>query len=445
MFFNKKILNNLKIGLYSFSLLNMSLNPENVYANDCRIVSFQEDEQMFRIYDKDSGSFISYNTLINEGLSLDRLYIEVASDFSDFSFLKSCPNLSVLEIYSLEGSIDLSFLDEMDNLSKLTIYEKVPFSNDNLEHIRRCKKLNYLSLNTAGCLDVSWLLELENLKDLMLYNVTYKNINRLSSCRWLETLKIKVDEEIPDDLFASMTFLKKLILEVSDTCNIDYQKLTFLDELEFLFSKSYTVAVDFTTEDYNILKASDVKITALDKKKDIMDEICSVNNKLDKIVDSLRVLPDDTDQEKLDKILIYVLDCLAYDQKLINSKYTYILGYKHYERGLLYSSLEDSKNAICGNYASLVSALAKRVGLKCIYLQNDNHAWNVVKVDDVYYGVDATFLDCEYSDAADRLRLGNHSMDWYLVPLNELNDAFHTSNKKVFLGNNKVLKKSANV
>ncbi len=440
---SKKMLNNLKLGLYSLSLFNISINVESVYASDVENISVQNLDSAITIYDMDSGSFISYSTLLNNSDSFEKICIKVFSDCYqyDFSFLNCCRNLTRLEIYNLNGGIDLSFLDGMSNLSKLVIYEKVPFSNDNLSNIRKCENLEYLSINSPGYLDVLWLLELEKLNNLMLYNCVYENISMLSSCNGLKILQMKLDEGIPSNLFESMTFLKKLKLDVSTTCSVDYKKLIFLDELKFENPKSYTIAVDFTTGDFNTLTENNVKITALKNNVNLMSEVCLINAKLDDIVSSLNILSDDTDQEKLNKILIYVCNSLSYDDKIVGSKNSYFLGYKHYERGLLYTALEDSDNAICGNYAALVSALAKRVGLKCIYLQNKEHAWNLVKIDDVYYGLDATFIDCKYSNVANLFESGNYDLDWYLVPLDSLNDSFHISNKNPVLSSNKVLQK----
>lgn len=434
--FNKRILNNLKIGLYSLTLFNSVINVDNTYADDFRIVSFQNEDQSINIYDMDSCQFISYDDLLSKKDTVEKLHIEVSGGGSDLSFLEECSELTCLEVYNFSGSIDLSFLEKMSDLSSLTIYEKVPFSVNNLSLVGRCKNLDYLSINSPGYLDMSHLLNLENLNSLMLYNCMYQNIYLLKNMSSLEHLRIKLDEEIPGDLFSDMTFLKELKLNVTDTCNIDYKKLTYLEELNFEFSKSYTIAIYFTTDDFNILRANGVKVRALNGKKDLTDEVYLVNNKLDEIVSKLNVLDSDTDQKKLDKVLIYVLDNLNYDRGMINSKYTYALGYKHYEKGLLYQALEDNQNAICGNYAALVSALAKRVGLACIYLQNDEHAWNLVKIDGIYYGIDATFLDQKYRDASKRLKAGNYNMDWYLVPLNRFIDKTHTSNKSPVLSSN---------
>ena len=89
---SKKMLNNLKLGLYSLSLFNISINVESVYASDVENISVQNLDSDITIYDMDSGSFISYSTLLNNSDSLEKICIKVFSDCYqyDFSFLTIC-------------------------------------------------------------------------------------------------------------------------------------------------------------------------------------------------------------------------------------------------------------------------------------------------------------------------------------------------------------------
>lgn len=420
-------LKNLKIAFYSFCLVNMTLNSKHTYISNARVIT--SDNRDIRIYDISSNSFneMEISNMTEESFMRDSLHIDLFTDNCDLSFLANFSSLKKLEVYNLEGCLNLDFLKYVSDLEELSIYERKSYSNSNLNKIGNCSNIKKLSVNSPGYFDLSVLRGMPNLENLLLYNSVYTNLDVLSECNKLEKLQIKLDEAIPRSLFESIPNLKVLNLEVCDTCNINYQKLTFLDELNFVFPKSYTIAMDFTMEDLNVLKSNGVKVTAKYKNNtmDAIDEVMSIDCKLNEIVRSLNMLSTDTEQEKLDKILIYVIEHLDYDNEASNNS---VRAYRYYEKGLLYKSI-DSDKSICGNYAALVHALAKRSGLDSIYLQNSIHAWNLVKINGVYYGVDATFLDQGYNDAIVRIKNKTYGMDWYLIPLNKMNSDLHRSEK----------------
>ena len=68
---------------------------------------------------------------------------------------------------------------------------------------------------------------------------------------------------------------------------------------------------------------------------------------------------------------------------------------RFYENGFLYGALE-MDSAICGNYAALLTALCRRVGINSYCLCNSEHAWNMVEIDDNNYFTDSTLLDNNY-------------------------------------------------
>lgn len=49
--------------------------------------------------------------------------------------------------------------------------------------------------------------------------------------------------------------------------------------------------------------------------------------------------------------------------------------------------------AVCGGYAAAFNRLAKSLGFDCIYVYNEGHAWNKIKLDDKWYNVDVTWDD----------------------------------------------------
>ena len=152
--------------------------------------------------------------------------------------------------------------------------------------------------------------------------------------------------------------------------------------------------MDLTGEEYNALTKAGVKVT-FDEESDLQTYL-GINNELDAIVRQLNLDANSTDQEKLDAILIYILDNLSYDEQvseaLQNNTEHSELTRSFYQGGYLYGALEKS-SAICGNYAALFEALAERTGLDSYFLLSPNHAWNLVEINGEKYYVDATWLD----------------------------------------------------
>ena len=88
-----------------------------------------------------------------------------------------------------------------------------------------------------------------------------------------------------------------------------------------------------------------------------------------------------SDFEKIKRIYDYVMDCVAYDFS--------------YSRYTAYHALAEGYT-VCQGYALLIYRLMLMAGLDCRYITGDAggpHAWNIVKLDGVYYHVDATWDD----------------------------------------------------
>lgn len=199
---------------------------------------------------------------------------------------------------------------------------------------------------------------------------------------------------VPPGVVEELKNIRDLSLYLGENIDIDFSQLTHLDSLDFSISGPYDIAIDFTKEEYDILKKAGVKIEFhSDEYEQMYLKICE---KLDEIVSSLPVDKMSSDQEKLDAILVYVLENLEYDevvsQLLIAGQETNDVSKTFYINGALYGALEKD-SAICGNYAALTGALAERLELESYYAVSEDHAWNIIEIDGVQYYVDATWLD----------------------------------------------------
>lgn len=340
----------------------------------------------------------------------------------DLTWLKEYTDLETLKIYNTGKNTDISFLESLSNLKKFTLYESELGNKTNLNYLENLTNLEYLEINTPLTFDLKILDNMEKLNTLWIMNGTYKNIEQLKEYQNIKELRISVNENTPRNLLESLTHLKKLKLYIDTTESLDYQKFIFLDELSFGNSKPYSIIVNFSTNDYNYLINHSVKIVS--DKEGTIDKIILLNKNLDEIINTLNI-KNDSEEEKLKKAVIYILEKLTYDET-VEFYYKERIdirahAYNFYKEGLLYGALE-MDSAICGSYASLLKAILKRIDIECIYLQNEIHAWNLVKINNKYYYIDATLLDknteLNYIE----------NKKWYLEDPNNINDESHVPN-----------------
>lgn len=134
-----------------------------------------------------------------------------------------------------------------------------------------------------------------------------------------------------------------------------------------------------------------------------------INNAIKKDISKLK-----TDYQKLQWAYDWVIDNVYYDKSLNNFS--------------VYSGLTES-GTVCVGYATLYSTLVNKLGLDCRVVEGsvynnkgNNHVWNIVKLDGIWYGVDVTwgdgvknkddyFLRSIYTLALDEY--GNHNSNVY--------------------------------
>lgn len=394
------------ISIYGGALINTAHASNNeddpITMSDTIVDDLPEDVRSFvlRQLRKDNEANIFEDELYN----INFLIIKVYED-TDLSFLKHFPNLESILIDSF--SSDMSFLNDLKgcrNLGKIELYN--------------CSSLGVLDKDSLDFLH-SLNLESLGLNSFYLYPGCEECLNNVK------------------DL--SIGFGK---------FDIDFSKLSSLRSLDLSNIKPYDLAIYFTSDDYNTLINNGVVIN-FDSDND-KNMFLDANEKLDSIIQSLDAEKDSSDQEKLDAVLMYVLEHLEYDETISEEfrtgGYENVTGTEEfYKNGNLYGALEKN-SAICGNYAALVEALLNRLDLKdkSCFVKNEIHAWNVVNINGETYLVDATWLDSqtysmskqstktladgqisiditfdEYS-ALDLLKSGDtHSLKWYMERLDD--------------------------
>jgi hypothetical protein len=84
--------------------------------------------------------------------------------------------------------------------------------------------------------------------------------------------------------------------------------------------------------------------------------------------------------EKIQKVYDYITANVTYDHNMTKGDLTYTA----------YSALINN-TSVCAGYANLFYKMATDAGLDARYIANSTHAWNIVRVGDKWYNVDATW------------------------------------------------------
>lgn len=90
-----------------------------------------------------------------------------------------------------------------------------------------------------------------------------------------------------------------------------------------------------------------------------------------------------SDYDKVRAIYSYICQNVKYDYDRLDDD-TYRLKFTAYDAAV-------NNSAVCAGIADFFYYLANSVGLDARIVTNSNHAWNIVKVEDKYYYIDATW------------------------------------------------------
>lgn len=335
---------------------------------------------------------------------------EIKSNYSNFYEVDEENDKKIVNIPEKFKKIITDEIGKSDNdnvtISDLNNFNPVYYfnidvdENDDLSWLNYCNNLLTLTITFENCNSINPLKkinELRSLEHLILINnnddsLDFTNTDAINFIKESNSIRILSLSgfNIEPGILENLKDLERLSIGNGKDMNIDYSELTFLSSLE-ITDGPYTAATYITNGDISVLQKNGVSISGT--TDDFLEKLENVNFKIDEIVQSLDIKETDSEQEKLNKILIYVLENCIYDPDVKNNTSYDILSF--YEGGKLYGALEKDTQ-ICGNYSALVCALCKRVNLKANYIVDNNHAWNLVKINSQEYFVDSTWLDDEY-------------------------------------------------
>lgn len=387
---------------------------------------------------------------IFSGVNQTPVYASSTSVSSDVSTDVDIPDeyLSALQTCLPNGmSIDKITKSDLEKLDFL--YLMLDENSPSLDFLKYCKNMKSLSINLRCdgnmCNALSTINSLENLSEVGIYSLdknytlNSSDLDFVNSSSNLEKISISNCDLAPgvEENINKAKIFDYRMDDYSRSVDIDFSKLTNLNQLNLSGNEPYSIAVYLNSNEYNTLIKNGVDIV-FDSDED-KNKYLDASGKLDSIVSNLDVNEDSSDKEKLDAILVYTLENLEYDkgvsQALMNNDPDVAsIANGFYEDGELYGALyRDS--AICGNYGALVEALSDRLSSpeKSTMINSSNHLWNLMDIDGESYYVDATWLDQQSTiefvqseenpgvmegvsvSAADEIKSGKTDMlEWYM-------------------------------
>lgn len=132
----------------------------------------------------------------------------------------------------------------------------------------------------------------------------------------------------------------------------------------------------------------------------------------------------------------------AGDYEKVRIVYTYVIDHTQYQTGEDDQSIAGvfwKKSAVCGGYAGAVQYLLERLDIPCIYVDGstkgstEGHAWDIVKIGQEYYYVDATNGDQPDFLNGDAAQLEEHKtiIYDYLCPFPEEYEKTYTPSEEL--------------
>ena len=328
------------------------------------------------------------------------------------------------------------FINEMINIKDLTIDDASIFP-----HLNGIDGSNFLD-------DIH--INIYTYPNIACFNEEkYGFLKTFSSIESLSVGNHELSLNIDSNFLQSLKNVQNLSLGLDYNSNFHYHDLSYLKSL-YIDSEPYDACMYFSNEDIDSLEQQGVSVSTID-----MDTLKIVNKTILEIVHRLPIDKNSSDIEKLNAILSYILNHFSYDERIRSlNDFGVSINYDEYipfyGKGELTGAFLNNSQ-ICGNYASMVTALSKNVGLDSYNLISSTHAWNAVLIDDYYYYVDATWLDdgvCflpheeddgDFSSLFDPVPVEEvfqknysdiiSSLDWYLedpIDVKEKDDVVHT-------------------
>ena len=227
-----------------------------------------------------------------------------------------------------------------------------------------------------------------------------------------------------DELYSMMyTILNNGYDKYTFTCNynclndidkIDSLKLSLINQLINPKNSYKEIKTTYST-------CNKVDLTIIKKYSD--EDIKRINTELDNIIKKLNINSYSNVNDRIKVFHDYIADKNTYDQDMADK------GSSEYHSNTAIGALFEGK-AICDGYSDAMAFFLDKIGVENIKVTNDEHVWNVVKINNTWYHIDITWDDPIYTNGSN---LTTH--EYFMITTNELekkNDEEHYFDKTIY-------------
>lgn len=189
---------------------------------------------------------------------------------------------------------------------------------------------------------------------------------------WFESPYVYADHELLEILQAE-AFRHTGISDEGDYLRWTFQTVGY-DAEDAFDGKTHYVTFQYITPTYN---------NTAEQEQELDEKLRQVMAELD--------LDGKTDYEKVEAIYKYVCENVRYSEEVLSSGADPV--YPPEELQVYYSAYGALvlNSATCQGFSSLIYRMMLEAGIDCRLIAGDIHGWNIVKLDDKYYYLDATW------------------------------------------------------
>ena len=165
------------------------------------------------------------------------------------------------------------------------------------------------------------------------------------------------------------------------------------------------------------------RIDVVVEKKYSKEDQEKIENRLDEIFNLLNINSYSTVNEKIKVFHDYIANLNVYDQERAEK------GESKYHSDSAIGTLFEGYS-ICSGYSDTLAIFLNRLGLENVKVVTDKHAWNAVKINDVWYHIDLTWDDPIVTGGGNIIQY-----EYFLITTNKLkekNDGEHNFDENVY-------------
>lgn len=196
--------------------------------------------------------------------------------------------------------------------------------------------------------------------------------------------------------------------------NNDEEYFPFINQLVNVYNTYSTIESTYSSNlrvDINIIKKySEEEIKRTNTRIDELINILEINNYPD-VKDKIKVFHD------------YIANVSKYDEKMAETLES------EYNSDKTIGPLFEGK-AICSGYSDVMSVFLDKLGLENVRIATEEHVWNAVLIDGVWYHIDLTWDDPVVLSGEDIIQY-----DYFMITTSELlnkEDNEHNFNREIF-------------